>query len=94
MEKSFFSRPEYRPEEVRSTVKKEPSGSYQLLDVRQPKEYADGHLPGSLLIPLKELPARLNDLDSRKPTIVYCASGGRSRAAAQFLKGREFGKVF
>ncbi len=81
-------------EEVRETIEKEPSGSYQLVDVRQPKEYAEGHLPSSLLIPLKELPARINELDSGKPTIVYCASGGRSRAAAQFLKGRDFTKVF
>jgi rhodanese-related sulfurtransferase/rubrerythrin len=80
-------------DKVRSTIEKEPSGSYQLLDVRQPKEYAASHLPGSLLIPLKELPARITELDSRKPTIVYCASGGRSRAAAQFLKGRDFKKV-
>lgn len=81
------------PEEVRSTVEKKPSGSYQLLDVRQPKEYAAGHLPGSLLIPLKELPERVNELDNQKTTIVYCATGGRSRTAAQFLKGRHFSKV-
>ena len=80
-------------EEVRSLIAKEPSGSYQLLDVRQPKEYAAGHLTGSILIPLKDLPGRTAELDEKKTTIVYCASGGRSRAAAQFLAGRKFTNV-
>ena len=78
---------------VRSFIEKNASDSYQLLDVRQPKEYADGHLPGALLIPLKELPARITELNREKPTIVYCASGGRSRAAAQFLSGKNFDSV-
>jgi sulfur-carrier protein adenylyltransferase/sulfurtransferase len=42
-----------------------------LLDVRQPKEYAAGHLPGAKLIPLPELPDRLSEIDPEKPTIVY-----------------------
>lgn len=68
-------------------------GEYQLLDVRQPKEYEAGHLPGSLLIPLQELPERLGELDREKPVLVYCAVGGRSRAAAQLLAGRDFTDV-
>jgi len=78
---------------VRAIIEKETGDRYQLLDVRQPKEYADGHLPGAILIPLKELPNRLNELNSEKPTIVYCASGGRSRAAAHFLSGKNFASV-
>lgn len=80
-------------DEVRAVIKKELSGSYQLLDVRQPKEYAASHLPGSILIPLKDLPTRIAELDAEKTTIVYCASGGRSRAAAQLLAGRNFTNV-
>ncbi|MDD5759419.1 MAG: rhodanese-like domain-containing protein [Desulfobulbaceae bacterium] len=68
--------------------------TYQLLDVRQPKEYETGHLAGSLLIPLKELPDRLNELDREKPIIVYCAVGGRSKVAAQLLSGHDFANVF
>lgn len=64
------------------------SASYQLLDVRQPKEYEEQHLPGALLLPLRELPGRLAELDPEKPVIVYCAVGGRSMAAAQFLAGQ------
>jgi rhodanese-related sulfurtransferase len=44
---------------------------YNLVDVRQPKEYERGHLPGARLIPLKELAERLDELDPTKPTLVY-----------------------
>ena len=43
---------------------------YQLLDVRQLGEYREKHLPGAILIPLKELPDRMNELDPHKKTIV------------------------
>ncbi|MFH1021489.1 MAG: rhodanese-like domain-containing protein [Pseudomonadota bacterium] len=68
--------------------------AYQLLDVRQPKEYEEGHLAGAVLIPLKELPGRLAELDKEKPVIVYCAVGGRSKAAAQLLAGKDFATVY
>jgi len=42
-----------------------------LLDVRQPKEYRKGHLPGAKLIPLPELGDRIHEVDRSKPTIVY-----------------------
>lgn len=59
---------------------------YQLIDVRQPQEYAKGHLPGARLIPLPELEGRIGDLDLDKEIIFYCASGVRSRAAATLVK--------
>ena len=46
--------------------------------MRQPEEYAEEHLPGATLIPLPELTNRLSELDPGRPTIVYCAIGGRS----------------
>ena len=70
-----------------------PEGSFTLLDVRQPKEYQRQHLPGALLIPLPELEERFDELDEQKPLVTYCASGHRSRAAAQFLTGRGFKPV-
>ncbi len=81
-------------DKVREYIKKNAAGTYQLLDVRQPGEYNSGHLAGAVLVPLKELPARLTELNSAKPTFVYCAIGGRSRAAAQFLSGQGFSTVF
>ena len=68
--------------------------AFSLLDVRQPSEYEKEHLPAALLIPLRELPARLMELDKDKPVIVYCAVGGRSKAAAQFLAGKGFVEVY
>ena len=44
---------------------------YNLVDVRQPKEYERGHLPGAKLIPLGELKDRLSEVDPNKPTIIY-----------------------
>jgi len=70
------------------------AAEYQLLDVRQPKEYEEGHLAGARLIPLKELPDRLVELDKGKPVIVYCAIGGRSKMAAQLLAGQDFAEVY
>jgi len=55
--------------------------AFTLLDVRQPEEYESEHLPGAKLIPLPELGGRMPELDAEKPTIVYCAIGGRSRVA-------------
>lgn len=58
-------------EKVRQFVDREGRGNYNLVDVRQPKEYEQSHLPGARLIPLGELPKRLSELDPSKPTIVY-----------------------
>ena len=77
-------------EEARAYMKDHNEGTYSLLDVRQPSEYEKGRIPGATLIPLPELAARLGELDPRKPVIAYCAVGGRSRAAAQFLAGQGF----
>ncbi|MEN8135108.1 MAG: rhodanese-like domain-containing protein [Thermodesulfobacteriota bacterium] len=80
--------------EAKAFIAERAAADYQLLDVRQPKEYENEHLPGALLIPLKQLPEELADLDRKKPLLVYCAVGGRSRAAAQFLAGQGFAEVY
>jgi rhodanese-related sulfurtransferase len=41
------------------------------LDVRQPSEYEQGHLPGAKLIPIGELDKRLGELDKDQPTVIY-----------------------
>jgi rhodanese-related sulfurtransferase len=58
-------------EEVRTFLNEEEPEKYNLVDVRQPKEYEQGHLPGAQLIPLGELANRLKELDPSKPTIAY-----------------------
>ena len=58
-------------EEVRKFLREKKPGDYNLVDVRTPKEYEQGHLPGARLIPLGEIPSRLSELDRSKPTLVY-----------------------
>jgi rhodanese-related sulfurtransferase/rubrerythrin len=66
---------------------------FQLIDVRQPGEYAKGHLPGALLIPLGDVTERASELDEDKYAIVYCRSGVRSKTACQILTGLGLAKV-
>jgi rhodanese-related sulfurtransferase len=58
-------------ENIRQFLNQKSPGEYNLVDVRQPEEYQQGHLPGAQLIPVGELPNRLAELDPAKPTIVY-----------------------
>ncbi len=67
---------------------------YLILDVRNPDEYAEGHLEGAALIPVSELEGRLSELPEDKPIIVYCKSGGRSAQAANILVENGFDQIF
>jgi rhodanese-related sulfurtransferase len=58
-------------EKIREFLNQKSSGEYNLVDVRQPEEYQQGHLPGAQLISVGELPKQLAELDPSKPTIVY-----------------------
>jgi adenylyltransferase/sulfurtransferase len=66
-----------------------------LLDVRQPEENATAALPGGVLIPLDELPARAREIDvpAGAQLVVYCHHGVRSRSAAAFLERLGFDNV-
>jgi sulfur-carrier protein adenylyltransferase/sulfurtransferase len=65
-----------------------------LLDVRNPFEVDIAMIAGTdLLIPLDQLPARVNELDSAREMVIYCRSGARSGQAVEFLKGMGFQKV-
>lgn len=57
-----------------------------LLDVREPWEFAEGHVPEARLIPLGELERRVNDVPRDQPVLVICHSGQRSLAAATYLR--------
>ncbi len=65
----------------------------QLVDVRNPGEHALGSLPGSVSIPVGQLPNRLDELDPDRPTVVYCAGGYRSSVAASLLRANGFDDV-
>jgi rhodanese-related sulfurtransferase len=63
-------------------------GPIRLIDVREPHEYADGHVPGADPIPLMSVPQRVDELPTDRPVYVVCAVGGRSGQAAAFLAAR------
>lgn len=83
-----------QPDEARTWLAGRKQGDHTLLDVRQDWEYDEAHIPGAVHIPLPELDERLGELDSGKPALVYCLSGGRSSAASSMLKGKGFAEVF
>jgi rhodanese-related sulfurtransferase len=56
-----------------------------VIDVREPEEYAAGHVPGAALVPLATVPHCLDDLPGTRPLFVVCAVGGRSAQAVAFL---------
>jgi rhodanese-related sulfurtransferase/rubrerythrin len=81
-------------EEAKKYLASHPEDSFTLLDVRQPWEYEEEHIPGATLIPLPQLNDQYQKLDPEKPTLVHCAIGGRSRVAAQLLSGLGFKEVY
>ncbi len=65
-------------------------GSAAILDVREPDEWAAGHIPGAIHIPLGELEQRLGELSQDRPLVAACRSGSRSARATKFLQGRGY----
>jgi adenylyltransferase/sulfurtransferase len=66
---------------------------FTFIDVREPHEFQICRIPGTRLIPLGELPKRVNELDTADEIIAHCKSGVRSGKAVDFLKSAGFRKV-
>jgi rhodanese-related sulfurtransferase len=62
----------------------------QLIDVRQPDEYAFAKIEGAKLIPLGEVLNRMDEIDPDKETVVHCKMGGRSAKAIEVLERSGF----
>jgi rhodanese-related sulfurtransferase len=56
-----------------------------VVDVREPDEFARGHVPDAILMPLATVPVRYPELPRDEPLYLVCAVGARSMQAAQFL---------
>lgn len=82
------------PLEAETFMKQHNSDAFTLLDVRQEWEYEEAHIPGALLLPLPELPAKGASLSRDKALIIYCRSGARSLAAASLLENYEFENIY
>jgi rhodanese-related sulfurtransferase len=64
-----------------------------LLDVREPWEYERARIAGSQLVPMRELPGRLEEFDPEREVVAICHHGGRSAQVALFLERNGYGKV-
>lgn len=65
-----------------------------VLDVRETEEYAHGHIPGSVLIPLGQLADRCDELNKEETIYVICQAGGRSNEACHILRTNGFAAVY
>lgn len=80
MLKNFFSRaPESSDLELEPFAKAVNADEIIVIDVREPHEYAAGHIPGAVNQPLSKFDAQ--DLPTMKPVVLICQAGGRSRNA-------------
>jgi rhodanese-related sulfurtransferase len=75
---------EYSPQDVARLLDE---GAIQLIDVREPHEYDAGRISGARLIALGELAANPEAIDSGRPVVFYCRSGGRSAMATRAFRG-------
>jgi glyoxylase-like metal-dependent hydrolase (beta-lactamase superfamily II)/rhodanese-related sulfurtransferase len=84
--------PQLLPYELEAEVRDSPG--LQIVDVRRPAEYDDGHVPGAVNVPLAELEQRLSEIDPKRPVAVACASGYRSCIATSLLERHGFADVY
>jgi len=91
MEAKPLGVPEITPKELKTRLDR--GDDLYILDVREPHEYQICNLHGHL-IPLGDLPKRVNELDSSREIVAHCRSGKRSADAVQFLTNAGFHKIW
>jgi rhodanese-related sulfurtransferase len=64
-----------------------------LLDVREPWEFEKARIPGAQLVPMREVPARLGEIDAHREVVAICHHGGRSQQVAMFLEKSGYKKM-
>ncbi len=70
-----------------------PTQNTLLLDVREPWEYNIAHLPNSLLIPMRQIPEKMQQLDPEQEIVVLCHHGIRSMQVARYLVQNGFQSI-
>lgn len=92
---NFFNRKADPSELTPADLQQRQAAGEQLyiLDVREPAEYAEGHIAGSKRIPLGQLANRLSGLPQDQPIVAVCRSGNRSNVAQAVLKRAGFANV-
>jgi adenylyltransferase/sulfurtransferase len=86
-----YAGPEILAQDLKAEWERSPE--LVVLDVREPHEHTIAHIDGAKLIPLAELPSRLNELDGHSEIVTHCHHGLRSMKALEILKGAGFSKV-
>lgn len=82
-------------DELRELMASTRENRFALIDVRQPEEYTQAHIPGARLVPLMEVEADPEQIEAAEHTIFYCRSGGRSmRAAIRVVHARGLDNVY
>ena len=79
--------------ELHSYLQSAQSTLPKLLDVREHWEFEKCHLDGSILVPMRQIPDILNDLDPDQETVIICHHGIRSRAVAAYLANNDFRQI-
>ena len=71
------------------------AGGAVVVDVRTPKEYEAGHIPGARLVPFDQIAARAGELPPKdQPVVLYCRTGRRTGLAAETLRSLGYTKVY
>ena len=87
--------PNITPDQLREMIKGRAENEFKLVDVRQPEEYTEEHIPGAELFPLMEVEASPERFEPAELNIFYCRSGGRSmRAATHVVRTRGIQNVY
>jgi rhodanese-related sulfurtransferase len=81
------------PAQLAAWLKDEARAKPLLLDVREPWEYEKARIEGSTLIPMREIPARIGEVDEDQEVVAICHHGGRSMQVAVFLEKQGFKRV-
>ncbi|MFB4158383.1 rhodanese-like domain-containing protein [Geomicrobium sp. JSM 1781026] len=82
--------PQWDVEEMKKAVKDEET---VIVDIREPDEYEEGHIPGVPLLPMSEVPERIEEMDKEKTHVFICRSGRRSQNVAKFARENGFERV-
>jgi rhodanese-related sulfurtransferase len=83
----------YDAEELLELVERNRDARITLIDVREPEEYIEGHIPGVRLIPMGKIPEMVDTLDPDQEYLFICRSGRRSSMVAHYLQKLGFKKV-
>jgi rhodanese-related sulfurtransferase len=82
-----------KPAELAAWLKDSAREKPLLLDVREPWEHEKARIEGARLMPMREVPSRLQEIDAEAEVVAFCHHGSRSMQVAMFLEKQGFERV-